>query len=503
MVADSDKPEDPKPTRKRSGSGSGSGLASDRPPLAHNIADAPPLLEVPHAELAHASLEDSVARLYPPARCSPITGLPATGTHFPVEGLFVRSWSFGTPPLEGVTREHSLHEVQQHLLRLFDAVQPEGFISDAAHFAAALESLLVRTGFALKEPTTGRACVLRWRADDEGQGFYFEPCPDPTLMTLGVPQEPSQRLPQLELIDLATAADERVWTLVERIITLPNSFIRPLHESSPDLLSKSKSAQSSAVTDKARAVSHKEVLSDTQQGLVDPRRVFDKLDVPRRRLEAELQRLSDSVKQHFPTADARREFVQGFHALLYQLRHGLASPDGNSIAQLLCSEAGLFFLRWTDSATGTVQCSREVEQLSELPKFEAVEVPLSLADGFSPDFTSVFSALTNLADAHREELKRPLADYLAYLHREQPLASLEAKREFATQLSALLDRLSIRVRCTCGEPARLRFGPSGTSKDGTFIFSHGRDHTTKSTIPLLTLTDPSPDRRTRNARQPK
>lgn len=111
---------------------------------------------------------------------------------------------------------------------------------------------------------------------------------------------------------------------------------------------------------------------------------------------------------------------------------------------------------------------------------------------------TLVSQLRALADETGGGTRDQMKEVFAHLE-GLSFGSLEANREVAALVRAVLDRFQESLRCTqCGERARLIVFGSNATETGLFRFDHGRSgekrfHAAGSRIPLLEVYTPSSD----------
>lgn len=121
------------------------------------------------------------------------------------------------------------------------------------------------------------------------------------------------------------------------------------------------------------------------------------------------------------------------------------------------------------------------------------------ADGIDLSKHTLVSQLRELADPSGSGTRNEMQEVFARLE-GLSFGSIEANREVAALIQAVLDRFGRRLVCTrCGNPARLRV--QATSKDGAFVFDHGRQlqqqkipgryHAGTASLPKLEIADTS------------
>lgn len=117
------------------------------------------------------------------------------------------------------------------------------------------------------------------------------------------------------------------------------------------------------------------------------------------------------------------------------------------------------------------------------------------------DIEEAISLVDRDLDTLRDRIRPLFQEYLSKLE-GSTLESFERNRRFASELSRLLVRLSLRLKCqSCGEPATLQV-KRGNTVTGAFVFAHGavRVNTThggRVTIPKLKLIEAPVDSRRR------
>ena len=120
------------------------------------------------------------------------------------------------------------------------------------------------------------------------------------------------------------------------------------------------------------------------------------------------------------------------------------------------------------------------------------------ADGVDLSGHTLVSQLRTLADENSVGTRDQVKEVFARLE-GLSFGSIEANREVAALVRAVMDRFHESLRCTqCGDRARLIVLGSTTSQAGLFRFDHGRNgekrfHAAGSRVPLLEVYEPSSD----------
>lgn len=115
--------------------------------------------------------------------------------------------------------------------------------------------------------------------------------------------------------------------------------------------------------------------------------------------------------------------------------------------------------------------------------------------------SDAFAGFPEVRREFGEELKERLEERVSRVTRLLDQAGPEERRAFVAALREELNSLNLRVVCpACEQPAILRFGRTGTAKDGAFFFEHstgGRktSHGVTTAVPTIKLVSKPPDKR--------
>ncbi len=115
--------------------------------------------------------------------------------------------------------------------------------------------------------------------------------------------------------------------------------------------------------------------------------------------------------------------------------------------------------------------------------------------------SDAFSGFPGVRREFGEELKERLEERVSRVTQLLNQAGPKERRAFVAALREELNSLNLRVVCpACEQPAILRFGRTGTAKDGAFFFEHstgGRktSHGVTTAVPTITFVSKPPDKR--------
>lgn len=115
--------------------------------------------------------------------------------------------------------------------------------------------------------------------------------------------------------------------------------------------------------------------------------------------------------------------------------------------------------------------------------------------------SDAFAGFPEVRQEFGQELKERLEERVSRVTRLLDQAGPEERRAFVAALREELNSLNLRVVCpACEQPAILRFGRTGTAKNGAFFFEHstgGRQtsHGVTTAVPAIILVAKPPDKR--------
>lgn len=146
--------------------------------------------------------------------------------------------------------------------------------------------------------------------------------------------------------------------------------------------------------------------------------------------------------------------------------------------------------------------SEAVEPRLEPPKPGLLDLSAEELTSLEPrEVERVIRLVDRDLDRLRQRIRPVLQTFLKKLEGES-FGSLEKNQQFASDLSRLLVRLGLRLKCQssgCGEPATLQV-KRGDTVTGAFQFLHGPSssrstHGGRTTVPRLQLVNAPPDAR--------